>query len=182
MNILTFDMGTKNTAASVHVFANNKLSIVGTSMFPTISGLVDRDIGNHCHEFYQSVYRMCKHHSIDYVYAERFQFRGAGIAIIEPINVMLGLIMLAATRYGAGSRLITASTWKNNFNNNCCDLNAVYKNYGLTRVHSVKRDHELDASLIGVYTLCDVLGIKPFAGFDIATYMERFMECPSLTL
>ena len=182
MNILSFDMGTKNTAVSLHSFANNKLQLLGTAMFPTITGLVDRDIGDSVHTFYQQVFKLCKRHKVDYVYAERFQFRGAGIAIIEPINVMLGLICLAATRSGAQSRLITASTWKNNFNNNCCDLNAIYKEYGLTRVHSVKKDHELDSALIGVYTLCDVLGIKPFAGFDIDTYMDRFMSSPVLNV
>ena len=91
------------------------------------------------------------------IIAERFQTRGNGGPLIEYVSVMLGL--LAGRYYPLTTKLITASTWKNDFNRRFAevlakdypdaekaDLKAIYPTLTMT-------PHAFDSGLIGVYGL-----------------------------
>ena len=88
---------------------------------------------------------------------------------------MLGALTHIAYVHDLQCRLITASTWKNNFNRNCTSLDGLYKQYKMTSVHCPKPIHEFDSALIGVYAIYDLFSKrKPFEGFDICSFVEMF--------
>lgn len=119
-----------------------------------------------------------KYGPFDICIAERFQSRGFGGNTIENINMMLGI--MATMFKGKDMRIITAATWKNAFNRQM-DLKECYaerKHYD-----TIKTDHEFDASMIGVYRMSQVFGLKPFEQFDEEDnieLLEKYMRSPSI--
>ena len=184
--VLTGDPGTKNFALAVTEYSNGKIRSVGTKMleFP-FHDLSSREAAEALHQVTREIRRLIKKYNVDALYFERFQVRGSGVSAIEGINVMLGVILHLAWLYEKRSRLITASTWKNNCNRNNVSgikLDEAYKELKLTSVHSPKAIHEFDASLIGVYAIYDQLVTtrKPFQGFDLYAWHEHLMNAPKL--
>lgn len=181
--VLCGDPGSVNFALSVLEYDKGKLRVLGTKMMTsTFKDLSARTVVEDLNAFSEEIEELIVQWKPDAMYFERFQFRGSGISTIEAVNVMLGLLMSLAHVYGVKARLITASTWKNNFNNNCADLKQLYKAHKLTSKHSPKAIHEFDSALIGVYTIYDMLTtkVKPFQGFDVDAFFEQFICAPNL--
>lgn len=184
--VLTGDPGTKNFALSVVEYKNGTLRVLGTKMAPhPFRDLSSREAAANLHLFTEDIRELIVKYKVNGLYFERFQVRAAGVSAIEGINVMLGVILYLAHMFQIPSRLITASTWKNNFNNNNSSgkkLDELYKEFKLTSVHSAKAIHEFDGSLIGVYAVFDTLvkSRKPFVNFDPYVFYDSFIDCPKL--
>ena len=184
--VLTGDPGTKNFALAVTEYSDGKIRSLGTKMLELpFHDLSSREAAEALHLVTREIRRLIRKYNVDAMYFERFQVRGKNASAIEGINVMLGVVLHLAWLYEKRSRLITASTWKNNCNRNNADgmkLDEAYKEFKLTSVHSPKAIHEFDASLIGVYAIFDQLVTKrkPFQGFSIRTWYEHLMEAPKL--
>lgn len=184
--VLTGDPGTKNFALAVTEYSDGKLRSLGTKMleFP-FRDLSSREAAAALYLVTCEIRRLIKKYDVDALYFERFQVRGSGVSAIEGINVMLGIVLHLAHLYEKRSRLITASTWKNNCNRNNASemsLDEAYREFKLTSVYSPKAIHEFDASLIGVYAIYDQLVTtrKPFQGFDLVSWHAHLMEAPKL--
>ncbi len=179
---LVGDPGSVNFAVTVLEFDNGVLKVLGTKMMHNcFKDLSSRTVVQDLNLFAEEVAELIETWRPDAMYFERFQFRGSGISTIEGVNVMLGVLMNLAHIYGVKGRLITASTWKNNFNNNCADLKELYKEFKLTSVKSAKTIHEFDSALIGVYAVYDLLSkSKPFTGFDVYGFFDEFIDAPNL--
>ena len=180
--VLAGDPGSVNFALSVLEHDGKQLRVLGTKMMTScFRDLSSRSVVEDLNSFSEEIEELIVQWKPDAMYFERFQFRGSGISTIEAVNVMLGVLMSLAHVYRVQGRLITASTWKNNFNNNCANLKDLYKEYKLTSKKSAKSIHEFDSSLIGVYTLYDLLsGNKPFVGFDVNEFYNTFITAPKL--
>lgn len=186
--VLAGDPGTKNFALSVIEYNEGKLTVVGTKMVAhPFRDLSSRAAAADLWKFTREIKRIIDQYKIDALYFERFQVRGSNATAIEGINVMLGSVLMLAFRLKLLARLITASTWKNNFNRNNeaqTKLDELYKEFKLTSKFSPKAIHEFDASLIGVYCIYDTLvqSRKPFVGFDAHAFFEHFISAPTLAL
>ena len=180
--VMAGDPGSVNFALTVLEYDNGVLRVLGTKMMSNcFRDLSARTVVEDINAFSEEIEELIVAWKPDAMYFERFQFRGSGISTIEAVNVMLGVLMSLAHVYKVQGRLITASTWKNNFNNNCADLKALYKEYKLTSKKSAKAIHEFDSALIGVYTIYDLLsGSKPFTGFNVEEFFEQFIGAPNL--
>ena len=190
VTVISGDPGSKNFAISVIegalVEGKVKIRLHGTTMLPEEARLFDltKDIqiplGN-----YRNVLRNLarEYGSPAAVCFERFQTRGILGKTIECISMMNAVPPLIFGK--ADVRVITAATWKNRINR-FIDLKASYKEYKLTRVASLKRDHELDACLIGIYMIHKHFDVPDFQIFEndgnFHRFMEKFLESPDLEL
>ncbi|MGL5013407.1 MAG: hypothetical protein ACRC6V_03830 [Bacteroidales bacterium] len=184
MIVFSADPGTKNFAIAVadHRLVNGKIqsTILGTGMLTTSIFSMTGSIANEMRAFENSIVSIRKEYKPELISFERFQSRGLKGTTIECINMMLAL-MVRVFRH-QDPRLILASTWKNRINKKT-DLKALYKEYGLTRKHSPKTCHELDATLIGYYATCRHFGLADFENFsesNIDRFMEYFLTTPKL--
>lgn len=180
--VLSGDPGTKNFALSV-VEYDKGISVLGTEMLShPFSDLSSRTVAEDLWASTKRIAQLIHTYKPDALYFERFQFRGSGISSIEGINIMLGAITHTAFLHGIPCRLITASTWKNNFNRNCTSLDSLYKEYKMTSKKCAKPIHEFDASLIGVYAIYDLFAQtkKPFEGFNIDSFIDMFYASQKL--
>lgn len=144
--LAAFDMGTNNFGFAVF---NGKNQIAG-GLFPfAIKSLLDNDREKQFKKFVRQMKKFIDKYKLDIIVMERYQnrgrFRGKGI---ELINIMIGIIMTLANQKRIKTELITAATWKNNYNKTFnSDLKYLYKDYKKVPPHL------LDAHLQGWYIL-----------------------------
>jgi hypothetical protein len=99
----------------------------------------------------------------DAVAAERFMTRGIKGPTVECVNIMIGMVTVLVPR---PFKIMPAATWKNAVNRSGVDLKSAYK---LTSVSP----HQLDASLIGLYTGCAAYHLKDFGELDLQSVMPK---------
>lgn len=167
MIILSADPGTKNFAISItqHKIVGGRLrsKILATGMIDTTIKNLNHEVVKDIKRFERDMIALRRRWKPDHVYFERFQSRGLKGTTIECINIMLGIMIRVF--HDLDPRLLLASTWKNRIGRRL-DLKSSYKDFGLTRKHSPKTPHELDATLIGFYGACRRLGLEDFAPFN----------------
>lgn len=168
LRILTMDPGTSNFAVSIMRirYSNGKFAFKceGTAMLDPQRLLKDmktmRTSLSTFEEYVQPLFSLGEY---DAFVAERFQARGGKGPTIESVNCMLGRMagMSADIRQ---ADFITAGVWKNEFNRHA-DLKEMYLD--LAELRKEKRGriaiHQLDSMLLGIYTACKILCIKPFS-------------------
>lgn len=193
VRILSFDPGTQNFAFSVqeYTFVDGKLSmkIIGTGMFTKcVTQLTGNHMNKQIRKFVAAMKKLDKKYKPDRIFLERFQSRGLTGTTIECINIMIGLILFIFA--SKEPNIYLASTWKNRINKKLIgtyegkkQLDATYKDFGLQRKHSLKTPHELDATLIGVYSASRLFGLEDFSGItpnNWKTFVEYFISTPKL--
>lgn len=174
ITILALDPGTHNFAASILRGCLRKdqlaVQIVGTKMIPTIKDM--KDAQSQHNRFISEIVELYNDYGFSYIVAERYQTRGIKGKTVECINLMLGIILNEFSDLDIS--FLTASTWKNRYNNNL-DLNDLYEDLKEAesdkKVVDRKTVHELDCSLLGVYRLCAAFG-KPYFE-NISTYKRE---------
>jgi len=183
------DPGSKNFALSVVegavIDGKLKIKIHGTAMLIEEALLYDltKDVTAKLRNFR----RVLKNLAYDYgypdaVYFERFQTRGIKGKTIECISMMNAIPALVFGK--AEPKFITAATWKNRANARF-DLKNSYKDYNLHRVITNKAEHELDACLIGIYSLHKHFGLPDFELLhedNFPKFIEAFLASPNLDL
>lgn len=190
VTVISGDPGSKNFAISVIegalVEGKVMIKLHGTNMLPDEARLFDLTSG--IKETLGNYRNLLKNLSLEYgkpsaVCFERFQTRGILGKTIECISMMNAVPPLIFK--SADVRVITAATWKNRVNKHI-DLKAAYKDYKLTRVASTKRDHELDACLIGIYMIHKYFEVPDFQIFEnegnFDRFMTKFLDSPKLEL
>lgn len=185
MIILSADPGTKNFAFAIteHKSSKGKIKskIIATGMLTDVLILdLKDDVAAKVMRFEKALIELRERYSPDYVFFERFQSRGLKGTTIECINIMLAIMIRVFRKQKP--ILLLASTWKNRIGKKV-DLKSSYKDFGLTRKHSPKTPHELDATLIGFYGMCRIQGIPDFDYFHVGNwdrFIEWFLTRPSL--
>lgn len=160
--IASFDIGSPNTAITVAKY-NKKRSIIYTNC------MINNTIGNLTNKpnifkkrkfppfmdsldlFINEINPFFKKYNPNVIIGERFQNRGirGGNSLSELASFMLSIITYIGYINNCECYLITASTWKNKFKNDCVSpsLIDIYKeanNYSIT-------PHQVDSALIGIY-------------------------------
>lgn len=185
--VFSCDPGTKNFACSLTEYTYNKnkitkVKILGTCMLEETLQDLTNNVSGTLSLFRKRIRKMVKGKNVGAVCFERFQSRGLKGKTIEAIGFMLG--QLAYVFKKKDPVFILASTWKNRINRfEGIKLNDVYKSYMLTRVASPKKDHELDAVLIGMYRIHKMLGFADFSYFDdndFDDFMQNFLKAPTI--
>lgn len=187
ITVFSCDPGTKNFACALTEYTYNKnritnVRIIGTCMFEETLTSLKEDVTESLALFRKKMRKLVKGQDIGAVCFERFQSRGLKGTTIENINFMLSQLAYVFKKHDP--MFILASTWKNRINKfDGIALKEVYKDYHLTRVASTKKDHELDAVLIGMYRVHKLLGFPDFDYFeknDFAKFMKNFLAAPTL--
>ena len=191
IKVFSCDPGTKNFAMSVIegtvTESGLKIKIIGTCMLNETLQDLTKNVAPVLRDFNKRMRFIKKEHKPKLACFERFQSRGLKGKTIEAIGYMLGVIGITFRR--ANPRFILASTWKNRINKiDGVVLNDIYKGWGLTskaKSYTGKRDHELDAVLIGIYHLHQHLGMEDFEIFKnipLENFKEHFLNAPTLEL
>lgn len=145
-------MGHKNTALNIIDEYEDNFKIVTAVMFDEY---YLKDLKTDFLSQYKSVYRkinkFVKQYEPNYLVCERYQNRGRTGLNAEFINIQIGMWVFACRKYVDEVILLTASTWKNQFNREvsyCYDLKDVYvianDKYNIP-------NHILDSILMGMY-------------------------------
>jgi hypothetical protein len=103
---------------------------------------------------------VCKH-KIAGMFAERYMTRGIKGPTIESVNMMLGMLQSLELP----DRYIPAVVWKNAVARQGIDLKSEYR-------LCCTAPHQLDASLIGVYGIHQVFGVKDFGSMDKRQFIK----------
>lgn len=147
--ILALDPGSKNTGISVVAMHNNKTQVIANSILTNplhdlTKFLEQREI------FRKEIDSWIQTYNPNGIIIERFLSRGLLGSLGEIVSIMIGII---SERYSLPIKLITASTWKNQWNRKFSEypLDELYKQCKIT-------PHQLDAILIGRFGL--ELGLK----------------------
>lgn len=106
---------------------------------------------------------MLDNYQIDAVCAERFMARGLLGALGEYIGIMLG-IMLCTSKHKP-LKVFPAATWKNAVKRNTGDKEWLSHAYKMIKVVP----HQLDATLMGVWTIYQGFKRTDFKGLDLNT-------------
>jgi hypothetical protein len=147
--ILSLDPGSKNTGIAIVAINKNKTQVVANSiltnpLYDLTKFLQQREI------FREEIDNWIQTYKPNGIIIERFQARGLLGSLGELVSIMIGII---SERYSLPIKLVTASTWKNQWNRKFLDypLDDLYKKCKIT-------PHQLDAILIGRFGL--ELGLK----------------------
>lgn len=98
--------------------------------------------------------------------AERFMTRGVNGPSIEMVNFMLGVMV---SSFDKPVKLWPAVTWKNAVRRKGVDLSYWYK-------WCKASPHQLDATLIGIYTGYRAYGFNDFGNLDLEDRMPSIIE------
>lgn len=184
MIIISADPGTKNFAIAItkHSLVEGKLksSVIATGMIDTTITNLNHSVVGDVMRFERAMVKLRNKYKPDLVYFERFQSRGLKGTVIECINIMLGIMIRVFSKQDP--KLLMAATWKNRIGKRV-DLKSSYKDFGLSRKHSPKTPHELDATLIGFYGACRHFGIPDFDSFRESNwtgFINWFLSRPNL--
>jgi hypothetical protein len=105
--------------------------------------------------------KVIKEFKIESICAERFQTRGNGGPTIEYVSVMIGRM---ATMVKQEVLYITAAQWKNRIN----------AQVSLDEMYSLSpSNHQLDASLIGLYGAQQINGIQPYQKINPKQWVDQ---------
>lgn len=184
ITILSLDPGSHNFAASV--IKNNKTGpvIVGTKMISSL--LTDVKKAQEQSELFRNeIVALYSKYKFSHIVAERYQTRGIKGKTVECINLMLGVLLNEF--YDLEITLLTAATWKNQYNrkNNLNDLYLDLKDAeAKKKTKDRKQIHELDCSLMGVYRMCAIQKVPYFSTIDNymseKRFLKHFLESPKL--
>lgn len=186
MLIFSTDPGTKHFAAAfTEISDSGKVRVVATGMIHNTIQDLTKDVCKQQDLFRSEIRQLFrKYGKPDACCFERFQSRGNGGTLIECVNIMLGMLIADTNKFNP--RIITAATWKNRINMHLksigYSLDSMYSDNKLHSKKSIKQIHELDAALIGMYRLYDVMNYSHFAGFEeqVQDYVSRFLSSPNL--
>ena len=113
---------------------------------------------------------LLKKYKIDAVCAERFMARGLLGALGEYIGIMIGIMLTSAPHIQF--KVFPAATWKNAVRRNVGDKEFLNRTYKIAKV----TPHQLDACLIGVWTLFQGFKQKDFGPFQLAKSINKFLD------
>lgn len=169
--VLALDPGSKNMGISVVAMNKNRElrvvanSIVTSPIYDLTKFSTQREM------FLAEMDRWFDLYKPNAIVAERFQTRGLLGPLVEIVSVMLGLL---AGRYNVPIKLITAATWKNDFNRRFpYQLDDLYKKARVT-------PHQLDSCLIGAFGL--ELGTQSSIDYDPVKFMHSAESSACLRL
>ncbi len=156
-NILGLDPGTRNFGVSVLLHRPGRPGHPGrfvlrswhlTSM---VWDLKQEQAVIQARAFEREIRAIIKKYRIGAIVMERYQPRRTNRTIIEPVNIMIGLVLGLARRQTVS--LLTAATWKNAIKK-YCNLKWAYDR--------VRSPHQLDAVCMALYCHSQLVGKPPF--------------------
>lgn len=113
---------------------------------------------------------LVKKYNVDAICAERFMTRGLLGPLVEMVGIMIGIAMSCTGELPF--KVFPAATWKNAVKRNTGEkdfLNSLYKK---TKV----LPHQLDAALMGVWTLYQGYKQTDFKGLDLDTEINKLLD------
>jgi len=174
---LSFDPGEKNFAYSIleHKYSKNRMlsRSVKNGLFESpIKHLNDKEkFKAESIKFHNELGSLLSN-SIDIVTVERFMGRGIKIGnLTESANIMIGVVVVKSKKItNTFPQLIPPMTWKNAYNRIVIDdLDACYK---ICRTSN----HQLDASLLGIYSASLFYNITPFSSIKTEKKRDKFLS------
>lgn len=173
ITILGLDPGSRNMAWSVvEMQTTTKFKIIQVGMIENTVTDLKGEVKPRANKFKNEIQSKIRSFGINLIVAERFQARGIKGNTGEFVALMLGILVIQKPQ----CMLITASQWKNRFNQHC-DLKALYKTTKL-------KPHEIDSTSIALYGGAKHLGYEQPFGFTAvksSKYIQA-IESKSLTL
>ena len=164
-----------------------RIKIIGTDMVPVTLKNMKSGVAAQLVSYVKLLKYVKKKYRPKVTCFERYQSRGLKGNTIEAIGYMMGVTAMTFKR--TDPQFILASTWKNQINRiDGIDLKEIYRGWGLTskaKTYKGKRDHELDALLIGIYKLHQHFGLEDFEVFrriPLEDFKQNFLNSPSLNL
>lgn len=174
LKTLSFDPGEKNFAYAIlhHKYINNELShkvITNGIINNTIRNLNNRELFESESINFHNEIKSLISNDIHIISTERFMGRGIKVGnMIETVNIMIGILSsLSKDIHGIFPTFIHAASWKNAYNRNAKDLNHCYKICKTS-------NHQLDASLLGVYSSSIHYDVKPFTSVKNIRNRDKF--------
>jgi len=179
INILSCDPGSKNFGWSVlsGKLENGRITfkIKANGMCPCPVSQVkgSKALQEDCAAFQDWFESIVTEYNIDAVCAERFMARGLLGALGEYVGIMMGIMIASLRRLGnKPMKIFPAATWKNAVKRNTNDkefLTQMYKDACVV-------PHQLDAALIGVWTLYQGFNRKDFGDIDLRERKEQLLS------
>lgn len=172
LTILSSDPGYVSYGYSVVQFAKAKnrlkFRIIENGMCrDTVSNLKDgKTLRNQLNAYNAFITNLIDQHSVDGLCGERFMTRGINGPSVEMVNFMLGVMITSAN---LPVKLWPAVVWKNACRRKGVDLKHWYKYCKAT-------PHQLDATLIGIYTGYMAYGYKDFGNLNLEKLMPTICE------
>lgn len=181
LRILSMDPGTANFAVAImlisYVDGVFRFKCEGTAMLDKNRLLKDMKTMRTSLATFEEYVQPLFAQDYDAFVAERFQARGGKGPTIESVNCMLGR-MAGMSAHVPQADFITAGVWKNEFNRNG-DLKEMYEDHKELRRDKTRphiQIHQLDACLLGIYTACKILKIKPFSFITSRTKEAKLLQ------
>lgn len=149
-----WDMGSKNTAASViHVYSKgsviSRIERISSEMItPLINDLTQKNYWTSHLQFAKAFLTWLKKYKPDVVMAERFISRGLRGSIGEKVTMMLGIMAEICRRKKIQFILVSAQSWKNTFCRRHFSKDKLEAMYLAVRK---KNAHLVDSFLIAVF-------------------------------
>ena len=149
-----WDMGSKNTAASViHVYSKgpviSRIERISSEMItPLINDLTQTGEASAFFQFTKAVLKWINKYKPDIVMCERFISRGLRGSIGEKVTYMLGIIATICRRKNIKFILVSAQSWKNTFCRRHFSKDKLEAMYLAVRK---KNAHLVDSFLIAVF-------------------------------
>lgn len=145
IRIASFDLGSKNFAASI-IVAGKKIKYKAAFMIPPTLLDLKEPFYDQTALLRKTIARILTKYKPKYLIAERYMNRGIKGVQVEILGVLLGVMASLAIERDIPMRLVTASTWKN----------AVERKRSgfLDRLYSYfpqSKRHRVDAIMIGIY-------------------------------
>lgn len=172
MRLLALDPGTSNFGYAVVEVRHNKGQVAARvlengkcehTVRTLKTGKIMREEMDQFELFIGTLYGQ---YQPDAVAAERYMTRGINGPTVECVNIMIGQVL---TLLPIPFKIMPAATWKNGISRQDIDLKEQYK---LTKV----TPHQLDASMIGVYTACQAYGLKDFGPLNLEVFFPKWLR------
>jgi len=177
LKTLTFDPGEKNFAYSIleHKYSKNQMisrSVKNGLLETPIKHLNNRELfRKETTKFHNELVELLSN-NIDAVSIERFMGRGIRVGnMAESVNIMIGVIVVKTKNMlNVFPQLIPPMTWKNAYNRIVIDtLDNCYK---ICRTSH----HQMDASLLGIYSASLHYDVIPFSSIKTETRRDKFLS------
>jgi hypothetical protein len=179
INILSCDPGSINFGFSVLTgrIQDGEISfkVVANGMCPCPLKRVkkSKDLRDQQVQFQLWFENLIFKHNIDAVCAERFMARGLLGPLGEYIGIMLGMMgLILIQKNKKPLKIFPAATWKNAVRRNADDKEFLDKTYKIAKVPP----HQLDASLMGVWTLYQGYNRTDFEGLDLVQIRDKLLD------
>ena len=177
LKTLSFDPGEKNFAYSILEHKSRKGKVISRSikngiLKKPVKHLNDEELfGRESASFHNEIKELLSN-NIDIVSIERFMGRGIRVGTMsESVNIMIGIIIVKTKNVlNVLPNLIHPATWKNAYNRTVVgDLNGCYQ---ICRTSN----HQLDASLLGIYSASNYYDIIPFSSISSEIKRDKFLS------